>query len=321
MVEISEAAEKLSEKEIDLKSLEQEFSGIEKIEKNDFIREEKLRHEIEKITPGSVAGVDGGIVKKRYSAGDVAAVRAVAAVLKYSENGLTETVYLPGKDPEPDFQVFESEDDQGMERNSESMRLNEEVSVGLEAVEEAEKVFMDGSIVPSYSKDEDVLAKYNMLYESSEPGDLIGVVEDSYGLKMSQVIEEKLGVDAAGTRDTLLMDALLEEGERSFVRRYSESPVEHPVLQKLEDRHVNNLFTFYVKLSDRDLPLRIDYYGKPEDADRIAGNLMFLKASDSYTVPAPVIEADKRAKIPQEYLKRLEKRFSPGLRRRDRRRF
>lgn len=269
-------------------------------------------------TPGKSAGVDGGVLKKRYSAGDVAAARAVAAILDYTASEL-ETSYIPGKKPEPDFRIFESGNDQGLEQDTEALRLQKEVSVAVKAVDQADKVFMDGSIVPSYSKDESVLEKYNQLYRSAEKGCLIGVVEDSYGLKMSEVLEERLGLEIGRVRDTLLMDAILEEGERSFVRRYSESPVEHPVLQKLEEKQVNNLFTFYVKLSSRDLPLRIDYYGDVEDADEIAGNLMYMKASDSYTVPAPVIEADKRAKIPQEYLKRLEKRFSPGLRRRDRR--
>jgi len=51
-----------------------------------------------------------------------------------------------------------------------------------------------------------------------------------------------------------------------------------------------------VKLSENDLPLRIDYFGDPEDADEIAGNLLALKSSDNYTVPSPIVEADKRAK-------------------------
>ncbi|MFB6144802.1 MAG: DNA double-strand break repair nuclease NurA [Candidatus Nanohaloarchaea archaeon] len=321
MVGIREAAEQLSERQQELDSLEEKFAEHDTIETDDFVREEKLRHPVEKKVPETVAGIDGGIVKKRYSVGDVVAVRAVAALLEYSSGRLEETDYIPSRSPEPDFEVFESTDDRGMERNAESMRLEKEAETVLEALGKASTVLMDGSVVPSYLEEDDALEAFNRLFERAEPGQLAGVVEDSYGLRISSLLEEKLGVSPGKTRDTLLMDAMLEKGERSFVRRYSESPVEHPVLQKLEDRHVNGLFTFYVKLSKRDLPLRIDYYGSPEEADDIAGKLMFLKASESYTVPAPVIEADKRAKVPQEYLKRFEKRFSPDLRRRDRRSF
>lgn len=321
MVGIREAAEKLSRKENSLESLRESFSEHETIETDDFVREDRLSYKIRERVPESAAGIDGGIVKKRYSAGDVVAVRAVAAVLGYSETGVEETSYIPSRSPEPEFEIFESTDDRGMERNAESMRVEQESKTVLKAIKQADTVLMDGSVVPSYLEDDESLELYNRLFEASEYGQLIGVVEDSYGLRMSSLLEEKLGIEFGRTRDTLLMDAMLQEGERSFVRRYSSSPVEHPVLQKLEERHVNKLFTFYAKLSGRDLPLRVDYYGEPEDADEIAGKLMFLKASDSYTVPAPVIEADKRAKVPQEYLKRLEKRFSPGLRRRDRRSF
>lgn len=319
MPSISEAAEKLSEQGSRLEELEKKFEGAESIEKDATIKEGFLSKEFGSCEPGTVAGIDGGLVKKRYSAGDVIAVRAVAAVFDYG--GKLEVDYLPSKSPEPDFKVFDPSDSRSMNRNAETERVSTEIETVDKALDEVENILLDGSIVPSYLEDSDAVENYSEVFERADSGSFIGVVEDSYGLKLSKMLEEKLGVDIGDVRDTVLMDAILEEGERSFVRRYSTSPAEHPVLQELEDRHVNRIHTFYVKLSSNDLPLRVDFFGDVDEADRIAALLDQVKASKRYTVPAPILEADKRAKIPEKYLKRLERRFSPEVRRRDRRAF
>lgn len=319
MGSIREAAEKLSQKENQRGKIAEKFNEIDSIDEDSTIKESFLAKKIHSEKPDSAAGVDGGIVKKRYSSGDVVAVRAVAAVFNFGKRLSVD--YLPSKSPEPNFEVFDSDEADSLDRNAESERLKNETSAIISAMKETDRVLIDGSVVPSYLEDDKVLQNYTRMFENSESGQLVGVVEDSYGKKMTSLLEEKLGLDLGDLRDTLLMDAVLAEGERSFVRRYSSSPVEHPVLSKLEDRYVNRLHTFYVKLSGNDLPLRIDYLGRPVEADGIAGNLMALKSSDSYTIPSPIVEADKRAKIPEKYLKRLEKRFSPELKRRDRRSF
>lgn len=319
MASIEEAAQKLDEKAERTERLSKHFEGINGIEHDSNVKESFLSKQIEEKDPQKVAGIDGGLLRKRYASADIVAVRAVAAVFSF-ENSLS-AEYFPSKNPEPEFYVFDQQDNDGLERNAEQKRLESETSVCLKVLNQADTVLMDGSIVPSYLPDEDTVERYDQLFEKAENGQLVGVVEDSHGLKMAKLLEEKLGLDIGPVADTQLMDAVLEPGERSFVRRYSDSPVEHPVLQKLEDEKANMLKTFYVKLSDRDLPLRIDYFGTKEKADKIAGILLSLKSSESYTVPSPVLEADKRAKIPEKYLKRLEKRFSPDERRRDRRPF
>lgn len=319
MASINEAAKKISEMGNRTEALKHKFSSIDSIETDSTIKEEELRKQIQPREPGKVAGVDGGLVKKRYSAGDMVGTRAVAAVFNFSSE--LEVNYIPSKRPEPSFEVFGAQDANSLEKRAETERVRAEINTVSEAIDRSELVLVDGSIVPSYLGNEEVLKNYEDVFEKVEKGALAGVVEDSYGLKLSKMLEEKLGLELGKVRDTIIMDAILEEGERSFVRRYSDSPVEHPVLQSLRDKHVNRIHTFYVKLSSKDLPLRIDYYGDEEDADRLAGVLYSIKASDWYTVPSPLVEADKRAKIPEKYLKRLEKRFSPDLRRRDRRSF
>ncbi|MFB6190375.1 MAG: DNA double-strand break repair nuclease NurA, partial [Candidatus Nanohaloarchaea archaeon] len=273
MATLQEAADRLSEMG-DRRGLEEKLSGIETIDKDSTVREEQLRKRVNTVKPGRVAGIDGGLVKKRYASGDLVAVRAVAAVLEFPG---PEAEYIPSRSPEPDFHVFNSGDSRGLDRRAETERVRAEAGVTLDAVAEAEDIFVDGSIVPSYLEEREVLEKYEHLFDQVEEGALVGVVEDSHGLKLSQILEEKLGLELGELRDTVIMDALLEEGERSFVRRYSDSPVEHPVLKKLDERHANRVNTFHVKLSERDVPLRIDYYGKKEHADRIAGLLMSLK--------------------------------------------
>ncbi|MFB6292478.1 MAG: DNA double-strand break repair nuclease NurA [Candidatus Nanohaloarchaea archaeon] len=317
---IRDAAEKLSQSQEEMEELAAKFEEIDSIETDATVKESFLSRGIEETGAQVVAGIDGGLVKKRYSAGDVISVRAVAAVFDFTGDAV-KADYLPEKSPEPEFFVSANNDARSLDQEADTRRLAEEVGVALEALAAAETVLMDGSIVPSYSLSGETLESYSRLFEEACDGRLAGIVEDSYGLKLSDMLEKRLGVNIGDVRDTRLMDAILEPGERSFVRRYSTSPVEHPVLQELEDRHVNRLHTFYVKLSSTDLPLRVDYYGDAGAADEIAGKLLRLKASERYTVPSPVVEADKRAKIPETYIKRLEKRFSPGVRRRDRRPF
>jgi hypothetical protein len=319
MPSLREAAEKLSQKEEKNIDLEEKFSDIDTIETGSVVKEEKLRHKVEEKSPGKVAGIDGGLVRKRYSSADIIAVRAVAAVFSFEGSGLEEASYLPGKSPEPDFQIFDPQDQEGLDRKAETERLKAETEIALDAQKEAEHVFMDGSVVPSYSKSQKVLNNYSRLFSGAEPGTLVGVVEDSYGTSLTDMMSEKTGLEIGNIRDTILMDSILSEGERSFVRKYSKGPAEHPVMKKMSPDYVNKIHTFYVKLSSKDLPLRIDYFGEPEDADRIAGILMKLKSSERYTAPSPVLEADRKAKIPEKYLKRLEKRFSPREKRRERR--
>ncbi len=316
---LREAAEKLSKRERNKILMKEQFEDIGSIKADSVVEENFLKKNIESRKPSKVVtGIDGGLLKKRYSSGDVVAVRAVGATFNYGEK--LEVSYMPSTNPEPEFYVFEAYESDSINRNAESERLKKETEIALKALSKG-KVLLDGSVVPSYLEDEEVLENYNDLFGVAKPGQLIGVVEDSYGLKMAELLEEKLDIEIGKIRDTVLMDVVLESGERSFVRKYSSSPVEHPVLRKLKDRYVNRLYTFYVKLSDKDLPLRIDYYGEPGDADQIASDLNYVKASKRYTAPAPVVEADKKAKISEKYIKRLEKRFSPDVKRRDRRLF
>lgn len=320
MATIREAAERLKKNTEKGEKLSEKFEEVKSIEKDSEVRESFLSQGIEERKPGKVAGVDGGLLKKRYSSGDLVSVRAVSAVLDFTNKDISAD-YIPSKSPEPEFHVFEQGDRDGLNERAEAERLKAETEVALNSLEEAETVLMDGSIVPSYLEDEEALERYKELFDKADLGSLAGVVEDSYGLKMAELLEDKLGVEIGRVRDTMLMDAVLDPGERSFVRKYSDSPVEHPVLRNLEDSEANRIKTFYVRLSDKDLPLRVDFYGSKDDADEIAGKLLYMKSSDSYTVPSPIVEADKRAKIPKKYVSRLEKRFSPGVKRRERRRF
>lgn len=318
MPSLREAASRLSSSRQQISELSEKLGSFSSIETGATVKEPFLSRGFDSVEPGKVSGVDGGIARERYSAVDVIAVRAVAAVFNY--RGGLDAAYIPSKNPEPEFHVLDAGDSESFEARVEEKRLESEVSAALEALD-GSTVLMDGSLVPSYSGSGDVAELYSRLLQEAEPGRLAGVVEDSRGLKQASLLEDRLGVEIGEIRDTLLMDAVLEPGERSFVRRYSTSPVEHPVLRDMDDAVVNRLHTFYVKLSGKDLPLRVDYFGDPGDADSLAGLLLSLKASSRYTVPAPIVEADKRAKIPREYLKRLEKRFNPETMRRERRGF
>lgn len=319
MPDLEQVVEQISSMEEREEQLEQKFSEIDSIEKDQQVLETQLQYDIkEKPVSGTFAGIDGGIVKKRYSRGDVVAVRAVAALFSFQKSSIEASNYIPGRSVDPEYHFIRPGDNNDFQKKCEELRIGAESDVAVKSAKEADIVFMDGSIVPGY---EPSASSFERLIESSEKGRLVGVVEDSYGLKLSKLLSEKTGIDVGEVRDTVLMDSILSKAERSFVRRYSKGPAEHPVIGNLDQEKASEILTFYVKLSEKDLPLRIDYYGDVKDADRIASVLMAIKSSDTYTVPSPVLEADRRAKISKEKMLQFDRRFKPKEKRRDRRTF
>jgi hypothetical protein len=130
---IREAAEKLSENQKNAQNLKSKFEDVTEIETDATVKEDFLSKEIKPVEPETVAGIDGGLLKKRYSSGDIVCVRAVAAVFKFEKLSFSSASYIPGSSPEPEYFVFNADSSDSLERNAARERLKAETSVALEA--------------------------------------------------------------------------------------------------------------------------------------------------------------------------------------------
>jgi hypothetical protein len=180
-----------------------------------------------------------------------------------------------------------------------------------------------GSIV--YEKFQEVLALYKQLYTKARKKQsiLVGIVKDSRSTRVAttmgeilphiirkpEIFEMMQGVDYRWllgiSRDCDILDTFLEEGERSFVFRYS-SELQHSTNNPSEDifSWASSIWVTYLKTARDDLPLRIEFLSDDEDdidTQKIDAALSAILPLSSqhpeYGIPTPILEADARAKI------------------------
>ncbi len=175
------------------------------------------------------------------------------------------------------------------------------------------------SLSELYSRVTELLA--SLLSKADMEGFVVaGVVEDSRGrtymesvLRDSENEAEEINDDGvqndAGNipfiSDTELLDAVLEEGEYTAPVSYVQSKVieaigrVYPHLQP----HLRRSGVFYLKATRNDSPLRVEVYPGSKSANEAA---MFVSKvicttilSHNYGMPAVLVEADRRARIPR----------------------
>jgi hypothetical protein len=270
-----------------------------------------------------VAGVDGGLSQHAYHGVDLILTRAVAAIFRYGPRISVD--YFPSSIPAPKLIVLSdpySDDDFVVSSSLE--RQGGEIEVALKVAEKIKPdvILMDGSIVPhgsdKPSKNSPAWERYQKVFEnfrklySVEPL-VAGCVEDSRGRRFCEIISEQVlsRVDdpkteelkkvLEGTRDTNLLFHLLKTGERSFIFRYSKDSENHPVLSDLWEWG-DKIYSFYIKTAEFDRPVRVDFVSSsPEkDANKIAEIVLATACHSSYGIPAPIIEADLRAKLEEK---------------------
>ncbi len=141
---------------------------------------------------------------------------------------------------------------------------------------------------------------------------LAGVVEDSRGTKFCGIVNEKIlsKVSHASvpelkgilekTRDTNLLYWILQEGERTDVFPYSDRAKEHPVMKDFQE-FGDKIFSFYMKTAKFDRPIRIDFLGEKEQAEKFASVIFSISSHHSgYGLPSVLIEADQVAKLAED---------------------
>lgn len=283
------------------------------------VLEEKISYPIQEFKERiKICATDGGSAQNSYHGLDIILVRAVSVIAEYFRGKLESIIYYPDAFPEPEIEIVSDPfTDEEFLMKSSLIRQKKEILNTIEAVKKygPDIVLIDGSIVPHPSsrpqKNSAIYKNYIEVIESlkklySIPF-LAGCSEDSRGRKFCDIVSKKIlsRIDSplipelkkilAGTRDTNLLYHVLDVGERTCVFCYGDSPVIKDLGE--EGRHI---YTFYMKPAEFDRPLRIDFYAEknPIDvANKIASIVHMLCCHSSYAFPAPLVEADLRAKL------------------------
>ncbi len=301
---------------------------------------EKLRSEIKFSSIGDVdlkglriAGVDGGFLAKQKHGVSFVIRRAVGVCFEYGEK--LQTSYLPSKNPSPEvIPVSYILEEHEFNTYASLLRVEREIQVAIESAKRFKPnvLILDGSVVLypanrpkssslAFKKYEEVIQLFNELYlfclENSIA--LVGAVEDSRSMKLCKkaISDDKLLLKFS---DTIVLSHIMEKGTRTDIMEYSES-AELPILQDIGE-FSKKLFSFYLRASDYDLPLRIDFLSNNprEDVEQISKIMLAISNNfKEYTYPSVLIEADARAKLSEKDLMFIDKAissevgFSPDL--------
>jgi hypothetical protein len=265
-----------------------------------------------------VIGIDGGLSQHEYHGMDMILTRAVATVFDYAGGKLGNVEYFPSSIVTPKLTIItDPYNDSDFMISTSIERQKTEIDTAIKAFEKynPELILLDGSILPhcndkpgtnsmSAKRYDDLLAMYRTLYKAAN-GRLAGCIEDSRGRRFCEMIAEKILPNVqsdlvtslqkilAGTRDTNLLYHILDTGERTCVFRFSK---ERPI----EGLKTENIYTFYIKTANYDRPVRVDFYAESEiikTANKVASIVLATSCHSSYGFPAPLIEADCRAKL------------------------
>ena len=277
---------------------------------------------------GLVAGVDSGFVSKKLSFMDLVLVKTCAAIFDYKEGELKSSSYYPAPFSFPSPMMLRSGLEKDEEQQSISLiRLEQEVSCDIEVIKKYKPkfLFIDGSIVPQYQdkprKESEINSDYvsivnlfQKLYKVAQDNSctLVACVEDSRGTRFRQILSEEILPKSAlkinpnmlaGAFDASLLDYYLKLGERTFAFQYTNKIESHAILKDYFPEWSKSIFVFYLKCSEFDKPLRVEFICKNSSveelkkcADEIA-SLVFSLSSlhKEYSFPSVLIEADLRA--------------------------
>jgi hypothetical protein len=311
-----ELHEKSTQKLLPLKSM-QSPNGIENFT-------EKV---IKKEFSYKIAGVDSGFVSKKLSFMDLVLVRTVGAIFSFKSSILEKAEYYPSAVQLPEPVLLKNGLEKDEEQQSISLvRLQKEVQASIDIIEKysPKYLFIDGSIIPQYQdkprKESKISDEYNSviglfqkLYETAEKKEctLISCIEDSRGNRFKQLLELFLEtkpianqIKLNGANDSALLDYFLLNGERTFCFPYTSNIQHHAVLKDYDEKWGKNIKVFYLKASDFDRPLRVEFISKGEpkkEADEIASIVYSLSSIHrEYSYPTILIEADLRARLNEQ---------------------
>lgn len=279
-----------------------------------------------------ISAVDGGIVKRSLHGFDFVLARGVGVCFCYKNGKIERVDYHPSKMPTPELFVLEALSDIDWVHTTSIVRQQMEIKTAIETIEKFKPdiLLLDGSIIPHYSDRpaksskvhksyEEMISLYKKLFEIclSRNVLLAGVVEDSRGTKFCDIVNERILSKVSHssvpelkgilekTRDTNLLYWILQENERTDVFPYSDKTKEHPVMKDFE-RFGDKIFSFYMKTAKFDRPIRIDFLGERELAEKFASVVLSISSHHSgYGLPSVLIEADQVAKLAEEDIENI----------------
>lgn len=246
----------------------------------------------------SVCAVDGGLLSERFHGSDIFIGKAMAVCFEYSNSKLSSCSYLPKKFPASVLDAKLGLDDHESQVYSSLFRLNMEIKTAIEAVKKFSPsvLLFDGSLLPLpsdipnkesivYPEYNKVLALYAELYETCRGNcSLIGVIKDT----RSRRLVKELDIREESVSDSHFTNFLLRKGERTCIFPYAREDT--PTTTEL--KKFGEVYSFYLKPSDIDLPLRIEFV-KDNNSEKIPEIINSLSAiSENYAYPASLIEAD-----------------------------
>ncbi len=294
-------------------------------ETNKYLEEEKLINKItftKEITIVT-AGVDSGFLSKQLNFSNITIVKEAGVVFKYNKGRLTSSKYFPkiNNKPTPYLTTTNLELEEVLWTTS-ILRLSKELEITkkiLDETKDLECLFIDGSIIPQYinkptkecksrEKYNKLIEYFNRVYQTAKTNKtfLIGCVEDSRGARFFTETKESYfkEVDFEFS-DTFYVSSILKKHQRTGIVKYSKEPKSHPVLVDFSEEIYDNLYVFYIKMSEEDYPLRIEFiyfkefgltlYEYVEKISFIVASLSYH--NKSYVYPLPLIEADIRSRL------------------------
>jgi hypothetical protein len=298
---------------------------------------------IRRIEPTSlsglrIAGIDGGLVRRQFRSMDLILIRSIAVVFQFgSEEGPT-VDFFPDPFPEPQVRpMMLTLSGTELDQLASLERVAAELGVTLSVLDEyhTDLILVDGSLFyhprdrPQsgsivFEKFQEVLSLYRQLYNKARKKGttLVGIVKDSRSARVANILGDILphvvrdpaifemiqGVDYRWllkiSRDCDILNTFLDEGERSFIFRYSSELQNTNSLPDSLLSWASSIWVTYLKTARDDLPLRIEILvdtDSEEDVwkvDRALAAILPLSWQHSeYGIPAPILEADARAKI------------------------
>ncbi len=269
--------------------------------------------------PGSVGAVDSGLISYSVHGADIVAVRTAGVIFRYQNSKLETSELVCDPTSNPQIEIANSLDEHDGRVFVSLVRLKHELTKAIEVIRmhRPEMMLMDGSLVPLpcdrpssgselapfYAQ---VVALYHELYATADNSNtrLCGAIKDS----RSRRIARGFGFDCS---DSVFFDHAFEHGERSAAHDYFDDKNRDNDFENVGKR----LRFFYMKVSIRDIPLRIEFL-KPDDSasidaskleNQIASKIFALSdISENFAYPAVLVEADLRAAMDQYDAKHLE---------------
>ncbi len=305
-----------------LKEKSEGFSAADIMEKN-------LIHMVrpQYLSGKKILAVDGGLSQHSYQGIELALLRAVAVLFRYG-NGKAEVAYHPSAEPRPEIILLsDPSEESGLDIGNERQQL--EIGTAISAAKKfaPDLLLMDGMIVPhindipkaeseSRERFARTLKSFNDLYGACLHFLLAGCVEDSRGKRLCGILSKNgaLGKEQkellSASSDTSILHYLLGCGERTCAFRFSGDN-----LTNILGEEGKNIYSFYMRTAKFDRPLRVDFYCKtPEQtaasADKISSLILSSCCHDSYGFPAPLTEADFRARLSESDAEKLRDRIA-----------